>query len=114
MSDKITDKFELYDVLGILVPGLVAVGMIFAVLSWTGRKVEIPAMPDGLQVLVLSATAIVLGQTVQALGSLLEPFYFGRGVGDRVIERSKARVNKCPLFKQDFEETTHELHFGRR
>jgi hypothetical protein len=76
MSDKITDKFELYDVLGILVPGLVAVGMIFAVLSWTGRKVEIPAMPDGLQVLVLSATAIVLGQTVQALGSLLEPFYF--------------------------------------
>lgn len=96
MSDKITDKFELYDVLGIVVPGLVAVGMIFGALSWTGHKIEIPAMPEALQVLVSSATAIVLGQMVQAIGSLLEPFYFwtwGGRPSDQALKGQSKRLS---------------------
>jgi hypothetical protein len=96
MSDKITDKFELYDILGVVVPGLVAVGMIFGALSWTGNQIEIPAIPETLQVLVLSASAIVLGQMVQAIGSLLEPFYFwtwGGRPSDRSLRGHSKRLS---------------------
>ncbi|PYS94641.1 MAG: hypothetical protein DMF64_00130 [Acidobacteria bacterium] len=96
MSEKITEKFELYDVLGTLVPGLVAVGLIYTALSWTGHKVEIPTMPEALQVLVLSAVAIVLGQLVQTLGSLLEGFYFWTWRGrpsDRALQGKSRRMS---------------------
>jgi hypothetical protein len=109
MDDKITDKFELYDILGTLVPGLVAVGLIYATIAWTGHKVDIPAMPEALQVLILSAVAVVLGQLVQSVGSLIEGFYFWtwggrpsdvalRGKGKR-ITGSQSTVLKARLSK---------------
>ncbi|MDQ3816205.1 MAG: hypothetical protein M3362_00775 [Acidobacteriota bacterium] len=93
MSEKIVEKFELYDVLGILIPGLVTVGMIYGIAFWIGRKIEIPAMPEALQVFILLAVATVLGQAVQTIGSLLEGFYFwtwrGRPSDQALKGRSK-------------------------
>ncbi|HET6890676.1 MAG TPA: hypothetical protein VFH31_06205 [Pyrinomonadaceae bacterium] len=89
MSDKIIDKFEFYDVLGSLVPGLVAIGMIFGAWWWTGHRLQIPSMPQGVPVLVILATAIVVGQVIQALGSLVEPFYYwtwGGRPSDRALK----------------------------
>lgn len=96
MSEKITEKFELYDVLGTIIPGLVAVGLIYAGALWTGNKVEIPEMPEALQVFILLAVATVLGQVVQTLGSLLEWLYFWTWRGrpsDRALKGRSKRLS---------------------
>src|ERR1700755_3323539 len=96
MSEKIAEKFELYDVLGTIVPGLVAVGMIYSTALWIGRKIEIPAMPEALQVFILLAIATVLGQAVQTVGSLLEGFYFwtwGGKPSDRALKGKSKRIS---------------------
>jgi len=96
MGEKISEKFELYDVLGIIIPGLVAIGLIYAAFIWTGNKTEIPTMPEALQVLILIAVASVLGQIVQTLGSLLEVFYFWTWFGrpsDRVLQGRSERMS---------------------
>ena len=103
MSDKILDKFEFYDVLGSLVPGLVAIGMIFGAWWWTGHKLEMPSMPQGVPVLVILATAIVVGQVIQALGSLVEPFYYwtwGGRPSDRALKRTQASAQAERLRKR--------------
>lgn len=76
VSERISDKFDVYDFLGSLVPGLVAIGMIFAALWWTGNRIQVPTMPHGVPVLLLTAAGFVLGQVIQALGSLIQPFYY--------------------------------------
>ncbi len=96
MSEKLAEKFELYDVLGVIIPGLVSVGFIYAFSYWTGHNITIPTMPDALQVFVLAAVAIVLGQAIQALSSILEPFYYwtwGGKPSDRAMQGRTKRIS---------------------
>jgi hypothetical protein len=124
MGEKIAEKFELYDILGTIIPGLVAVGLIYAALSWTGHEVKIPPMPEALQVLILTSVAVVLGQLVQSIGSLLEGFYFWtwggmpsdvalRGKGKRISAAQsgelKGRLRKHCIGDADREIKDHEL-----
>ena len=96
MSEKLAEKFELYDVLGVIIPGLVSVGFIYAFSYWTGHNITIPTMPDALQVFVLAAVAIVLGQVIQALSSILEPFYFWTWFGrpSDMALRGRTRISQ--------------------
>jgi hypothetical protein len=97
MSEKLAEKFELYDVFGVIIPGLVSVGFIYAFSYWTGHDITIPTMPDVLQVFVLAAVAVVLGQAIQALSSILEPFYFWTWFGrpsDRALQ-GRTRISQA-------------------
>jgi hypothetical protein len=90
MNERIVEKLGLYDLFGNLIPGIVAVSLLGAAWYWTGHKVELPNLSQAVSVLVLSALAIVLGQFVQAIGSLLQKFYFwtwGGRPSDRAMKR---------------------------
>jgi hypothetical protein len=98
MSEKLIEKFELYDLLGIIIPGLVSMGFVYAFSYWTGYNITIPTMPEALQVFVLAAVAIVLGQAIQALSSILEPFYFWTWFGmpsNRALQGKTKRMSKA-------------------
>jgi hypothetical protein len=96
------EKFELYDVLGILVPGtlLVALTLIFfPALSTSAINVK---FPDGFTVICLVALSVFAGNLVQAISSLIEPIvdrtWGGRkseqgllqGLGDRYLPTDTA------------------------
>lgn len=70
------NKFDAYDLLGILVPGLLVLGWapvcfpsVSAGSSWAG-------FPDAFKVVLLTALAVFVGQLVQAIASLLEPLIY--------------------------------------
>jgi hypothetical protein len=67
-----TDKFEMYDVLSVLIPGTLLVGLIPlcfpAVVHVTEAK-----FPSAFAVLLLTGLAVFLGFIVQALSSFIEP-----------------------------------------
>lgn len=68
-----TDKFNAYDILGILVPGmllLVWLPICFPALAHQPTDFH---FPDTFLVLALTALAVFLGQLIQALASLVEP-----------------------------------------
>jgi hypothetical protein len=70
------EKLDYYDILGNVVPGLVLVGGTYMLASWLGYQLTLPPLPDALTVFVVVAIALVLGQVIQALSSILEPFYY--------------------------------------
>lgn len=69
-----TDKFELYDILGIVVPGVLLCYVFL--LCFPGLLTLTPRMGDALNTIAFSAVAVFVGQLVQALASLLEPCLF--------------------------------------
>jgi len=82
-----TEKFEFYDVLGILVPGsillaLIAVGFPGVTTAFAGI-----GFPAAFAVICLTAVAAFLGQLVQAISSFLEPV-FNWTWGGRPSERA--------------------------
>lgn len=84
-----TAKLEFYDILGILVPGLLF--LVWVPLCFPGiRDVAVSlSFPDAFSVMVLTAVAILLGHVIQAVGSLLEPLFF-RTWGGRPSDRALA------------------------
>lgn len=70
-----TSKFDYYDLLGILVPGVLLVGWLpvcFPAFGQFGAGV----FPEAFGVVLLTALAVFLGQLVQTIGSMLEPALF--------------------------------------
>jgi hypothetical protein len=85
----VTAKLEFYDILGILVPGLLLLAWL--PLCFPGvRDVAVSlSFPDAFSVMALTAIAILLGHVIQAVGSLFEPLYF-RTWGGRPSDRALA------------------------
>ncbi len=68
-----TDKFEFYDILSILIPGtlllaLMSIGFPALAIRFTAVK-----FPEAFGVICLVALAVFMGQVVQAISSLIEP-----------------------------------------
>jgi hypothetical protein len=82
-----TQKFELYDVLGILVPGIILLSLI--AVSFPGILTASSGIgfPAAFTVICLTAVAAFLGQLVQAIASFLEPV-FDWSWGGRPSERA--------------------------
>lgn len=73
MGEKLVDKVELYNILGILVPGILLIAWL--PLCFLGLlAVTVPKFPDAFSASVLIALAFFAGYIIQALGSLMEPF----------------------------------------
>jgi hypothetical protein len=84
------DKFEIYDVIGVLVPGTLLICVLplfFPSLISTASAVK---FPDAFAVIALTAAAILGGHVVQAISSLVEPiiyFTWGGRPSDRVFTK---------------------------
>jgi len=89
VSDKkaVSDKFEFYDVVGILVPGSILLALIAAGFPATTGVFATIGFPDAFGVICLTAVAVFAGHLVQAISSLLEPVLDWTW-GGRVSERA--------------------------
>jgi hypothetical protein len=96
------EKFEVYDLLGIVVPGTLLVGLtliLFPALSTPAINVK---LPDGFTVICLVALSVFAGNLVQAISSLVEPLVektwggrmsekgLSQGFGDRYLPTDSA------------------------
>ena len=68
-----SDKFEFYDLLGILVPGSILLALIALSFPEITSAFANVGFPDAFAVICLTAAAVFAGQLVQAISSLLEP-----------------------------------------
>jgi len=68
-----TEKLELYDILGTIVPGVLLVYLLSTCFSAPPELRSAAGFPDAFLLIVLTALAVFAGQLVQALGSSLEP-----------------------------------------
>lgn len=91
------EKFDYYDLLGHVIPGLVLIGAIYLLFYWFGTEVKIPAFSGAVGVLVVLGIAIFSGNLLQALSSLLEPFYFwtwGGKPSDKLLAGKSPRLSE--------------------
>ena len=105
-----TDKLELYDVLSVLVPGTLLVGLV-PICFRSLLHIHGASFPAAFAVLLLTGLAIFLGFIQQALGSLIEPFLektwggrpskrvFAGGLGNRYLGKEEADRIKPKLIK---------------
>lgn len=98
-----SDKFDFYDVLSIIVPGsmLMCAGILF--FPDAAKSLKIENLPEAFSVLVLTAAAVFLGHIIQSLVSIVEPLldwsWGGRlseqalkyGLGDRYFPTDSAK-----------------------
>ena len=82
-----TEKFEFYDVLGILVPGSILLALIAVSFPGVTTAFAGVGFPVAFAVICLTAVAAFLGQLVQAISSFLEPV-FNWTWGGRPSERA--------------------------
>jgi hypothetical protein len=68
-----SDKFEFYDVLSILVPGSILVALVAASFPAATTAFASIGFPPAFSVICLTAVAVFLGHLVQAISSFLEP-----------------------------------------
>ncbi len=70
------EKFDYYDILTVVVPGVLLVAWIPFCFPNMLSLGDVPHFPDAFWVFVLTATAVFLGQLLQAIASLLEPLLY--------------------------------------
>jgi hypothetical protein len=104
------EKLEFYDILGILVPGVLLIYLFVICFPGAGAAIH-PRMSDALNAIAFTATAIFLGQIVQAIASLLEGVLYwtwgGRpseralrsGLGNRYLPEETAKRIRTKLKK---------------
>lgn len=80
------DKFEFYDVLGVLVPGVLIVYVFLVCFPGVATLVP-PRMSDALNTIAFTAMTIFVGQLVLAVGSLVEGLLY-KTWGGRPSERA--------------------------
>jgi hypothetical protein len=110
------DKFDIYDVLGVLVPGVLIVCTVPLAFPDIAKAIADAALPDGFAFVGLTAASVFAGYFVQALASLIEPILIntwgGRaseralsdGLGDRYFAASdgaRIRAKLVPLATPD-------------
>jgi hypothetical protein len=100
---RMTDKFEIYDLIGVLVPGTLAVCVVPLFFPGVMPLMAAVKFPDAFTVIALTALAILAGHLVQAIASLIEPAVYktwgGRpsdgvftvGLGDRYLTLALAK-----------------------
>ena len=81
------DKFDIYDVLGVLVPGVLIVCAVPLAFPGVAKAVGEAALPDGFAFVGLTAAGVFAGYLVQALASLIEPL-LNKTWGGRASERA--------------------------
>jgi hypothetical protein len=69
-----TEKLELYDILGVIVPGALLVYLMATCFRAPAGLGSAAGFPEAFLVIALTALTIFAGQLMQALGSSLEPF----------------------------------------
>jgi hypothetical protein len=68
-----SDKFEFYDVLGILIPGTLLLAFLSVGFPDLAVRFAAVKFPDAFGVICLVALAVFMGHFVQAISSLIEP-----------------------------------------
>src|SRR5438874_7524089 len=81
------DKFELYDILAVLIPGAIVLGLVSVTFPETVARFAPVGFPPAFAVICLIAVATFLGHLIQAITSLLEPFIYWSW-GGRPSERA--------------------------
>lgn len=107
-DSSMMDKFDFYDLMSSLVPGVLLVGLVGALFpSVSGQLV--PDSTGTFAVIALTALAVFVGQLLVAVGSILEPLLFmtwgGRpsdlalteGLGDRYMPVGRGMRIKAKL-----------------
>src|SRR5438270_13719553 len=83
-----SEKFELYDVLSILIPGSILLAVITVSFPGVAAPFATVGFPDAFAVICLIAVAAFLGHLVQAIASLLDPILdwtWGGRASDRAL-----------------------------
>jgi hypothetical protein len=70
------EKLEIYDLVGIAVPGVLVVAAIPLAFPSIAAQVATVKFPDGFALLALSALSVFIGYLIQTLASLVEPILF--------------------------------------
>ena len=68
-------KFNYYDLLGIVVPGVLGIAGVALLLHFAGIETSMPEIPGSVLAVVLVFLAFFVGQVVQALGQVMERLY---------------------------------------
>jgi len=69
----VTNKFELYDILGFLIPGTLLVCWVPICFPSIFSIASFLKFPNAFSVIALTAWAVMLGHLMQAIGSIIEP-----------------------------------------
>ncbi len=95
-------KFDIYDILGILIPGTLLVCLISQLFPAVVSHCGAVKYPDGFAVIALLALSIFVGHVIQAVASILEPLLhiswggrpsdraLSKGLGDRYLPGNTA------------------------
>ncbi len=86
-----TSKLNYYDVLGVLLPGVLILGVLIWVLPINPED-TLDGVPGSFLTLILTGFALVIGQVVQGVGSLIEPLLFlswGGTPSDQLLSESR-------------------------
>ena len=71
-----SDKFDYYDLLGVLVPGLLLICWVPFCFPEAAQLVAGTKFPEAFSVVLCTAIAVFMGHVIQALASLVEPFLY--------------------------------------
>jgi len=71
-----TDKLSTYDVLGIVIPGVLLLAWVPICFPGAAEWAQMVRFPTAFSALALTALAVFVGQIIQALASLLEPVLY--------------------------------------
>ncbi|MGC4044851.1 MAG: hypothetical protein QM758_13745 [Armatimonas sp.] len=74
MGEKITDKIDLYDVLGVVVPGTLLIAWLALCFPHLASASTVK-FPEAFATVALLALSLFLGYLIQAVASLIEPVF---------------------------------------
>lgn len=106
-----TDKFEIYDIIGVVVPGVLLACVLPLFFPGMVPLVSTVTFPEAFTVIALTALAVLAGHVVQAIASIVErPMYwswggrpsdriFSDGLGDRYLPLDTAKRIKEKLLE---------------
>lgn len=114
------DKFEPYDFLGIVIPGILLAFWLPVCFPQTTEMVAVAGFPETIDVIGFTAVAVFFGHLIQAVASLLEPplhrTWGGKpseralngGLGDRYLSESSSRRIRPCLLAQAADDSSHQ------
>jgi hypothetical protein len=106
-----TDKFEIYDIVGVIVPGVLLACVLPLFFPGIIPLVAVLRFPEAFSVIALTALAVLIGHVVQAIASVFEKSMYwswgGRpsdrvftsGLGDRYLPLDGATRIRNKLLK---------------
>lgn len=116
------EKFEIYDVLGVLVPGVLVVCSVPLAFPFVALGIGGAQLPEGFSLIGLTAASVFAGFVVQAIASIAETLLFwtwggrpseralDKGLGDRYLPAaSGARIRAKLLAAAEPNASTRSL-----